>query len=40
MIVISSSELSSNLKKYLDLAGSERTVIQRGKSEIFELRKR
>ena len=40
MIVISPSELSGNLKKYLDLAKKERIVIQRGKTEIFELRKR
>jgi hypothetical protein len=40
MIVISPSELRSNLKKYLDLAKTERIVIQRGKTEMFELRRR
>ncbi len=40
MIVISPSELRGNLKKYLDLAETERIVIQRGKKETFELRKR
>lgn len=40
MIVISPSELRGNLKKYLDLAEKERIVIQRGKTETFELRKR
>lgn len=39
MIVISPSELRGNLKKYLDLAEKERIIIQRGKSEMFELRK-
>lgn len=39
MIVISPSELRGNLKKYLDLAEKERIVIQRGKTETFELRK-
>ena len=40
MIVISPSELRGNLKKYLDLAKKERIVIQRGKTETFELRQR
>lgn len=40
MIVISPSELRKNLKKYLDMAESERIVIQRGKTDMFELRKR
>jgi len=40
MIIISPGELRGNLKKYLDLAENENIVIQRGKSEIFELRKR
>ncbi|TCK85089.1 type II toxin-antitoxin system Phd/YefM family antitoxin [Albibacterium bauzanense] len=40
MIVISPSELRGNLKKYLDLAENERIIIQRGKTETFELRKR
>jgi len=39
MIVISQSELRGNLKKYLDLAEKERIIIQRGKSEMFELKK-
>ena len=39
MIIISPSELSGNLKKYLDLAEKERIIIQRGKSEMFELKK-
>ncbi|WP_432713261.1 hypothetical protein [Pedobacter sp.] len=40
MIVISPTELSKNLKKYLDLADKERILIQRGKNETFELLKR
>ena len=40
MIVISPTELRENLKKYLDLADKERVIIQRGKTETFELRKR
>lgn len=39
MIVISPTELSGNLEKYLDLAEKERVVIQRGENETFELRK-
>ena len=39
MIVISPSELRGNLKKYLDMAENERIIIQRGKSEMFELKK-
>jgi hypothetical protein len=39
MIVISPSELRGNLKKYLDMAESELIIIQRGKSEMFELKK-
>jgi PHD/YefM family antitoxin component YafN of YafNO toxin-antitoxin module len=39
MIVISPSELRGNLKKYLDMAESEVIIIQRGKSEMFELKK-
>ena len=39
MIVISPSELRGNLKKYLDLAEKERIIVQRGKSEMFELKK-
>lgn len=40
MIVISPTELRTNLKKYLDLAKKERVVIQRGRTEMFELVKR
>jgi hypothetical protein len=40
MIIISSAELRGNMKKYLDLAGKEQIVIQRGKDETFELVKR
>jgi hypothetical protein len=40
MIVIRSGELRDNLKKYLDLAEKERIVIRRGKTEVFELRKK
>ena len=36
MRVISSSELRSNLKKYLDLAANEQIIIQRGRNETFE----
>ena len=37
MIVISTAELRNNLKKYLDLARTERVVIQRGSDESFVL---
>ncbi len=37
MVVISSAELRSNMKKYLDLAKSEQVLIQRGKNETFVL---
>ena len=37
MIVISTAELRNNLKKYLDLARTERVVIQRGRDESFVL---
>jgi hypothetical protein len=40
MRIISSAELRNNMKKYLDLAGTEQVVIQRGKDETFELVKR
>lgn len=40
MIVISPTELRTNLKKYLDLANEERVVIQRGRTEMFELVKK
>ena len=39
MVVISSTELRSNMKKYLDTAKAETVVIQRGKSETFVLQK-
>lgn len=37
MVVISSAELRNNMKKYLDLALTERVVIQRGRDESFVL---
>lgn len=37
MRVISPTELRTNLKKYLDLAQTERIIIQRGRTEMFEL---
>jgi len=37
MVVISSAELRNNLKKYLDLARTERIIIQRGRDESFVL---
>ena len=37
MIVISSAELRNNMKKYLDLARTERVIIQRGRDESFVL---
>jgi len=40
MRVISSAELRSNMKKYLDLAAKEEIIIQRGKKETFLLQKR
>ncbi len=39
MRVISSAELRSNMKKYLDLATSEQIIIQRGRKETFILQK-
>jgi len=33
MVVISSAELRSNMKKYLDIAKTEQVLIQRGKNE-------
>jgi len=39
MKIISSAELRSNMKKYLDLASKERIVVQRGKNETFVLTK-
>ena len=37
MVVISSAELRNNMKKYLDLARTQRVVIQRGRDESFVL---
>lgn len=37
MVVISSAELRSNMKKYLDIAKTEQVLIQRGKNETFVL---
>ena len=37
MRVISSSELRSNMKKYLDLAANEKIIIQRCGNETFVL---
>jgi hypothetical protein len=37
MIVISSTELRNNIKKYLDMAKKEEVVIQRGRTETFVL---
>ena len=37
MVVISSAELRNNMKKYLDIARTERVVIQRGRDESFVL---
>lgn len=37
MIVISSAELRNNMKKYLDLAKTQKVVIQRGRTETFVL---
>ena len=40
MIVISTAELRNNMKKYLDIADTERIIIQRGNTEMFELVKK
>ena len=37
MVVISSAELRNNMKKYLDMARTERVIIQRGRDESFVL---
>ena len=37
MIVISSAELRNNMKKYLDIAKTEKVLIQRGRNETFVL---
>jgi len=39
MVVISTAELRSNMKKYLDTATTETVVIQRGKKETFVLKR-
>jgi hypothetical protein len=39
MIVISSTELRSNMKKYLDIANRERVLIQRGRTDSYLLLK-
>jgi adenylosuccinate lyase len=40
MVVISPTELSSNLNKYLQLAQNEKIIIQRGQDEAYELVKK
>ena len=37
MVVISSTELRNNVEKYLDMAKTEKIIIQRGRIELFEL---
>lgn len=37
MLIISSAELRQNMKKYLDIAKTEKVVIQRGNTETFVL---
>lgn len=37
MVIISSAELRNNMKKYLDIAKTQKVVIQRGKTETFIL---
>ena len=37
MVIISSAELRNNMKKYLDIAKTEKVVIQRGRNETFDL---
>jgi hypothetical protein len=37
MVVISSTELSNNIEKYLNMAKTERIIIQHGRLELFEL---
>ena len=37
MVIISSAELRNNMKKYLDIARTERVIIQRGRDETFIL---
>lgn len=37
MIVITSAELRNNMEKYLDIAKTQKVIIQRGKTETFVL---
>ena len=37
MVIIRSTELRSNMKKYLDMAKTDPVLIQRGKNETFVL---
>ncbi len=37
MIAISTTELRKNLRKYLNLANTERVIVQCGKSETYEI---
>ena len=37
MVIISSAELRNNMKKYLDIAKTEKVIIQRGRNETFVL---
>jgi hypothetical protein len=37
MVIISSAELRNNMKKYLDIAKTEKVLIQRGRNETFVL---
>ncbi|MDH6311432.1 hypothetical protein M2137_000182 [Parabacteroides sp. PFB2-10] len=37
MIVITSAELRNNMEKYLDMAKTQKVIIQRGKTETFVL---
>jgi hypothetical protein len=40
MIVINTAEFRGNMKKYLDLAGREQVIIQRGRNETYEIVKK
>jgi hypothetical protein len=40
MQVISATELRGNMKKYLDIAATEKVLIQRGRNETFVLVKK
>ena len=37
MVIISSAEFRNNMKKYLDIAKTEKVVTQRGRNETFVL---